>query len=45
MADQDNDEGEWTESGDRVRYYRFRNKLKKRLAAARDKMVMSTRPH
>ena len=30
MADQDNDEGEWTESGNRVRYYRFRNKLKEK---------------
>ena len=30
MADQDNDEGEWTESGNRVRNYRFRNKLKEK---------------
>ena len=30
MPDHDNDEDEWTESSDRVRYYRFRNKLKEK---------------
>ena len=30
MADDGSDEGEWAENSDRVRYYRFRNKLKEK---------------